>query len=100
MLNFSAMLVHNAPSRIFLCRDELVTFLKDFREQRNNTLSGLTVEDIIVKISEIIRGRKPHSEKVFYLFRFSYSFFIVFIYLSSFHPSMFLNRYFDAAIII
>ena len=45
-------------------RDELIKYLRDFREQRNNTLSGLTVDDIIAGVSKLVRENYSPADKV------------------------------------
>ena len=46
---------------VLFCRNDLVKYLKDFREQRNNSLSGLTVDDIIAGVSQMIEGSNNSS---------------------------------------
>eukprot|EP00794_Sanderia_malayensis_P011172 gene11172-12347_t len=59
--NFDRILVRLGVQFPHYGRTELIAILKEFRIQRNNTLSGLTADDIINSISKIIMNKQKET---------------------------------------
>lgn len=49
---------HKITKNFILFREELISFVKEVRAQRQGKLSGLTIDAIIAEISAIMKAKK------------------------------------------